>query len=100
MVGLKLGKKLTTYKYIVVGVPTQSWFKGTIPEQVEMFFDLAGTIIGKKSFAFTPKSLFGNQKTLLKAMKVMESQGLFVQFSEAIDNQEIAKVLGESLKIL
>jgi flavodoxin len=25
---LEIGKKLTAYKYIIVGVPTQSWFKG------------------------------------------------------------------------
>jgi len=39
------------------------------------------------------------EQTLLSIMATLEKEGAFVHYSEIIENKEIARILGESLKI-
>jgi menaquinone-dependent protoporphyrinogen IX oxidase len=85
------GKKLTIYKYIIIGTEAVSLFGGRIPEFVPRFLGSSGMLTGKNSFAFVVKStIFGTQKSLNRLMKAMEHEGLLVTYNEIINSKDEA----------
>ena len=91
-------KKLTIYRYIAVGTESVNLF-GKIPTLITESLKAAGSISGKKSFAFVQKSFFGAQKALLWLMAFMEKEGMFIKFSEIFSNPIEAEEVGKCLHI-
>jgi hypothetical protein len=90
------GKKLTIYQYIVL-MTESAGFSGRVPEIISQFLKDAGNLIGKWSSAFVLKAVFGSDKTLLKLMKAMESEGMYLKFSDVLKNDEEALLTGKRL---
>lgn len=91
-------KKLTVYRYIAIGTQSINLF-GKIPSVISEALKSAGTIAGKKSFAFVNKSFFGSHKSLLGLMAVMEKEGMYIKYSEALVNPASAEEAGKHLHI-
>lgn len=70
-----------------------------IPRKVDDFLKAAGTISGKRCFAFVPKRGMRVMKTLQRLMHVMESQGMYLTYSDVLTNRAFAKEVGKRLKI-
>jgi menaquinone-dependent protoporphyrinogen IX oxidase len=89
--------KLTLHSYIAVGTEAVSLFGGKIPEKVAFFLASAGHIVGKRSFAFVRKTPFGANGALLRLMKAMEREGMYLKYSEIIRTAEAGEEIGSRL---
>ena len=91
--------KLSAFQYICIGHQFSSLFAGRISSKAREFLSQAGLIGGKRCFAFIVKRGFGSQKTLKRFMELLESEGMFVQYSDQIQSLEEAEITGRNLQI-
>lgn len=82
--------RLTGYEYVVIGTESASLF-GKISNKIPQFLAQAGTLTGKRSMAFIRKSGLRPEKALARLMRAMEAEGMVVNCSEIIGNDEEAK---------
>jgi menaquinone-dependent protoporphyrinogen IX oxidase len=94
----EIGKKLTTYQYLAVGTEALG-FLGKTSEKITHFLGQSGSVGGKKCFAFVTKTLFGSQKALLRLMKRMEHEGMYLTFSDVLASPVHAEAIGKRLHI-
>ena len=87
------------FDYIAVGTVATSCWGGKIPESIDRFLRQCGTISGKRCFAFIGKRGLRQGKTLQKLMHSMESQGMYLTFSEVLSSRTHAKEVGKRLVI-
>lgn len=92
-------RKLAVYQYIAFGVSGEGMFGKKIPRQFKEVLKSGGELGGKKCFVFTPSKLIGAMNSLQAAMKMVESFGLFIKFSDIIKNKHQAERIGKRLKI-
>lgn len=95
----EVGKIISFYDYIAVGTSSISLWGGKIPVRVEDFLKQCGTIAGKRSFAFIVKKGLRQNKTLQALMHAMESQGMYLTFSDILANKASARETGKRLII-
>lgn len=91
--------KLTVYKYIAIGTEAVSAFGGKIPDKVSTYIANGGIISGKRAFAFVVKSFLGATRALIRLMKTMEAEGMFLKFSQIIQSEVEAEEIGKRLHI-
>jgi menaquinone-dependent protoporphyrinogen IX oxidase len=91
--------KLTMYQYIAVGSETLSNFSSKIPDKVGYFLGSSGMVAGKRSFAFILKNVFGAPKALVRLMKNMEKEGMFLKYSSILNSPQEAEEIGKRLHI-
>ena len=91
--------KLTIYQYIAVGTEVTSMFGGKIPDKVAQYLKDAGKVSGKRSFAFVTKRAIGADKGLQRLMQAMETEGMFLKFSDVLSSAAEAKEIGKRLSI-
>ena len=96
---LERDRKLTMYGYIAIGTRSVSPFRGKIPNHVGIYLKSAGAVAGKKSFAFTARTIFGSAKALSRLMATMEHEGMFIRYSEVLRSEAEARAAGSRLKI-
>ena len=89
---------LTIYRYIAAGTVATGLFGGKIPEAIGRHLASAGTVTGRRSFAFTLKGP-GSSKTLHNLMKAMEHEGMFLKYSKVFESEEDARETGRQLHI-
>ena len=90
--------RLTIYKYVAVGTEAISFIGGKIPAKVAPFLASAGTVSGKRSFAFIVKG-FGAAKALFNLMKSMEKEGMYLKNSEILQSDVEAEEMGKRLHV-
>ena len=93
------GKIISYYDYIAVGTVATGLWGGKIPAKVGEILKQCGTISGKRCFAFIGKRGIRQGKTLQALMRVMESQGMYLTFSDVLSNRPYAKEVGKRLVI-
>ncbi|MFP4364285.1 MAG: hypothetical protein ACLFR1_10505 [Spirochaetia bacterium] len=91
--------KLTMYKYIAVGTEPLSIIGGKLLKEIQPFLGSSGMVAGKRSFAFILKAGLSSTKTLQNLMKVMESEGMYLKYSEIFSNPEEAEEIGKQLHL-
>lgn len=91
--------RLSMYQYIAVGTEPISLFGGKIPPKVGEFLKNSGVVGGKKCFAFVMKKPLGAAKALTRLMNTMESEGMFLRYSEVIGSTSEAEAIGKRLQI-
>ena len=94
-----ISTKLTIFDYIAVGSEATSMFGGKLPVKVGSFLSGAGMLQGKRSFAFVIKSFFGSDRALARMMKMMEQEGMFLKYSDVLQSEEEAALIGQRLHI-
>lgn len=93
------GKIISYYDYIgVVTSPLTLW-GGKVGDQVASFLKSAGSMSGKRSAAFISKGSIRSTKTMQALFKLMESQGMYLTYSEILPSVGFAKECGKRLKI-
>ncbi len=93
------GKKLSFYEYIAFGTENTTFFGGKIPAGVTSYLRQAGTVTGKRSYAFVMNGGVRSMKTLNVLMKLMESEGMFLKVSDIISKATDAEEIGKRLHI-
>lgn len=93
------GKIISYYDYIAVGTVATTFWGGKIPSKVGDFLKQCGTISGKRSFAYIGKRGVRVGKTLQSLMRMMESQGMYLTYSDVLSNRAYAKEVGKRLVI-
>jgi hypothetical protein len=93
------GARLSIHQYIAVGAAPTGAFGGKVPEAVKTFLAAAGTVSGKKCYAFIPKATFGAAKTLSTLMKCMEAEGMFLKSSDILRSPAEAEEIGKRLRM-
>ncbi len=91
--------KLTVYNYIAVGTEAVSLIGGKIPEKVTNYLANGGMISGKRSFAFVIKTFLGATRALLRLMKTMEGEGMFIKYSQIMQTELEAEEIGKRLHV-
>jgi flavodoxin len=93
------GKIVSYFDYLIVGTSATTFWGGKIPSKVAEFLKQAGTVSGKRCFAYVSKRGIRNGKTLQELMRTMESQGMYLTFSEILPSRDYAKEVGKRLVI-
>jgi menaquinone-dependent protoporphyrinogen IX oxidase len=96
---LEPGKIVSFYEYVVVGTASTTFWGGKIPEHVTTFLKQSSGLSGKRCFAFVAKHGIRLGKTLQVLMHAMESQGMYLKYSDIISNKAYAKEVGKRLII-
>lgn len=94
-----INTKLTIYNYIAFGTESVNLFGGKISSHVATYLANSGIVTGKRSFAFILNSGLRTGKTLSALMKVMEHEGMYLKYSEALSTPEEAREIGTELHI-
>ncbi len=93
------GMVVSFYDYIAIGTHATSLWSTQILPAVGEFLKQCGTISGKRSFAFIAKKGLRQGKTLQTLMRAMESQGMYLTFSEVLSSRAQAQAVGKRLII-
>lgn len=93
-----VNSKLTPHQYTVVGTESLS-ITGKIPVRVERFLASAGLIQGKRCYAFVAKSFLGSSRALIKLMRAMEHEGMYLKNSGVLKSHEEAQEIGTHLNV-
>ena len=91
------GIRLPGYEYIVVAAQSVSLFGGKLPESLPKMFSNASSLVGKKSAAFLIKTTPWTTKAMINLMRIMEKEGMFVNWSDIIINRDQAEALGKRI---
>ncbi len=89
--------KLPAYEYIAVVAQPLSVFSGKIPDVVSKALSAGSSLSGKKSAAFIKKSGLFSNRALSNLMKIMEKEGMFINWSEFLLNAPHAEALGKHI---
>ena len=92
------GFRLPGYEYIAVCAEAVSGWGGKMPDVLSKFLACGSGLVGKKSAAFLKKTspLFIN-KSLTNLMKVMEKEGMMINWSDIILSAPHAEALGKRI---
>jgi menaquinone-dependent protoporphyrinogen IX oxidase len=91
------GMRLPGYEYIAVAVEPISIFSGKLPDVVSKTLSAGSSLVGKKSAAFVKKTGLFSNRALLNLMKVMEKEGMRVNWSEILLNAPHAEAMGKRI---
>ncbi|MBN2626382.1 MAG: hypothetical protein JXA95_06910 [Spirochaetales bacterium] len=91
--------KLTMYEYIAVGTAPLSLFSKKLDPSLETFIKNAGTVSGKRCYAFVKKRGLRTFRVLQGLMKILEREGVILKTSDIINSREEAAYIGKKLHI-
>jgi hypothetical protein len=91
------GFRLPGYEYIAVTTEAVSLFGGKIPEVISKVLAAGSSLGGKKSAAFLKKTNPFTAKALSNLMRVMEKEGMLVNWSDIILSAAQAEFLGKRI---
>jgi len=91
------GMKLPGYEYIAVVTEPLSAFSGKIPENISKLLKAGSSVAGKKSAAFVKKTGLFFNRAIATLMKVMEKEGMVVNWSDILFNSPHAEAIGKQI---
>jgi hypothetical protein len=91
------GLRLPGYEYIAVAAEAASLLGGKIPPALPKILAAAGSLQGRKSAAFLRKTGPFTTKALSNLMKIMEKEGMYVNWSDIILSAAQAESLGKRI---
>jgi menaquinone-dependent protoporphyrinogen IX oxidase len=89
------GFKLPGYEYIAVAAEPVSIFSGKIQPNIAKLLAAGSSLSGKKSGAFIKKTGLFSSRALANLMKVMEKEGMVVNWSDILFNGPHAEAMGK-----
>jgi hypothetical protein len=92
------GYRLPGYEYIAVCAEEVSLFGGKMPEALPRIL-AAAHVSGKKSAAFLKKTNPFTSKALSNLMKLMEKEGMYINWSEIVLSASHAEALGKRIGV-
>jgi hypothetical protein len=91
------GFRLPGYEYIVVTAESVSLFGGKMPEAVAKILGSGSGLGGRKGAAFLKKTGPFTTKAMANLMRVMEREGMVVNWSDILLNAAHAESLGKRI---
>jgi len=91
------GMRLPGYEYIAVAAEPVSIFSGKLPDVISKTLSAGSSLVGRKSAAFVKKTGLFSNRALLNLMKVMEKEGMRVNWSEILLNAPHAEAMGKRI---
>jgi hypothetical protein len=91
------GMRLPGFEYIVVVTEPVSFFSAKIPDVISKVLASGSGVGGKKSAAFVKKSGLRSGKTLSNLMRVMEKEGMVVNWFDILFNPPHAEAMGKHI---
>jgi hypothetical protein len=91
------GIRLPAYEYITVVTEPISFFSGKLVSNVSKILAAGSSVSGKKSAAFVKKTGLFTNRALSNLMKVMEKEGMLINWSDIIFNPPHAEALGKHI---
>ena len=91
------GMRLPGYEYIAVVAEPASFFSGKIAANISKVLSAGSTLVGKKSAAFIKKGGLFSSRALSNLMKVMEKEGMTVNWSDILFNGPHAEAMGKRI---
>jgi menaquinone-dependent protoporphyrinogen IX oxidase len=91
------GMRLPGYEYIVVATEPASALSGKIPSVISKVLAAGSSVSGKKSAAFVKKSGLFSNRALSNLMKVMEKEGMVINWSDLLLNNPHAEAMGKQI---
>lgn len=85
------------YDQILVGSPTEGFFKGRIAADIHPFLSKCKRTIGQEASAFVTPHWFGTTKALKLLMAELEKLGCIVKDFASLKNRSEAVLFGERL---
>lgn len=89
--------RLTGYEYITVIAPVISTFGGKVNKKISEVLSTSGTVSGKKGCALVVKSGFSSNKTCKNLMKIMEAEGIVIDYFDVLLSADHATYAGKKL---
>ena len=89
------GMRLPGYEYITVVAEPISAFSGKLQPIISKVLSAGSTLVGKKSAAFIRKSGLFTNRALTNLMKVMEKEGMRINWSDILLNAPHAEAMGK-----
>ena len=93
------GMKLPAYEYIAVVAEPLSFLSGKIPDKISKVLSAGSSVSGKKSAAFIKKTGLFSNRALANLMKVMEKEGMVVNWSDILFNPPHAEAMGKHIGV-
>jgi len=91
------GMRLPAYEYIAVAAEPVSSFSSKIPENISKVLSKGSSLVGKKSAAFIKKTGLFSARALSNLMKVMEKEGMRINWSDILFNAPHAEAMGKHI---
>jgi len=93
------GMRLPGYEYIAVAAEPASFLSGKIPEKISKVLSAGSSLVGKRSAAFIKKTGLFSNRALSNLMKVMEKEGMRVNWSDILFNPPHAEAMGKQIGV-
>jgi len=91
------GMRLPAYEYIAVVAEPVSIFSGKLSDNISKALCKGSSLVGKKSAAFIIKTGLFSNRALSNLMKVMEKEGMKINWSDILFNAPHAEAMGKHI---
>jgi hypothetical protein len=91
------GIKLPGYEYIAIVAEPISFFSRKIPDNIAKVLAAGSSLVGKKGAAFLKKKGIFANSTLVNLMKIMEKEGMRVNWSDFLFDAPHAEAMGKRI---
>ncbi len=91
------GGRLPGYGYVAVVAEAVSLFGGKMPVALATLLSGTGALVGKKSAAFLCKTTPLTGKALANLMKMMEKEGMYINWFDILVNAAQAEAVGKRI---
>ncbi|MDR3129915.1 MAG: hypothetical protein LBU18_00025 [Treponema sp.] len=91
------GSRLPGYEYIAAVAESISIFSGRMPDAIQKILSSVSGIAGRKGAAFLGKTNPFPGKALANLMRIMEREGIVINWSDIILNASHAEILGKRM---
>ncbi|MCL2175757.1 MAG: hypothetical protein FWB73_06910 [Treponema sp.] len=91
------GMRLPAYEYIAVAAEPVSFFSGKLSEKISKTLSAGSSLLGKKSAAFVKKTGLFSARALSNLMRVMEKEGMRINWSDILFNAPHAEAMGKNI---
>lgn len=92
-----LNTRLTIFDYIAVLYKPSGFFGGKLPSRIAEFLATSGTVAGKKGCALVLKHGFSGAKQCRSLMKILEAEGLMLDYFDIVRDEEHASAVGKKI---
>lgn len=89
--------RLTAFDYIAVVFKAEGLFGGKLPARIGRFLATSGSIVSKKGCALVIKAGFSSAKACKNLMKVMEAEGVKLDYFDIVGDEEQARITGKKI---
>ena len=89
--------RITPYEYVTVVSKGKNVFSSKVPQKVTEVLNSCGTSSGKKACALVLKQIFFSETLCRNLMKVLDKEGMIVDYFNVIENPDHAIHIGKKL---